>query len=1066
MSNPAPWGQNIPGDQQGGGQITFFDPTKFQKGPQDFPNIPDSHQKNQQDQPNSHTGHEANQVSGNNAWAAWSWADASNPYVKQESIEQNVADYGYQNQWNGQQFSQGQQVQPQQPHQNGPNQTTQEHQQHQNGPNQMTQEHHQQHQNANDQYYWDPNTQQWQPNYTGHSQLAQQQVDQNQYVYNQYWNGGVSQNSAVAGNSQWTNTVADTNCSQQNSALGSVQNSGIAQQVSIRDTDLSSSHDKNQPNSYLNHFNNTPQQNEYLNQSNSSYDQNQQDNLTATVPTNEGGENVDQSEGSVGRFFMNDYEGEVENVTGQAIIPSVSGSEEQIHNHEVPNIEQTNISAESNNSDNIQSHMLGNEPESVPNQVNLAAQSIEPVAINNDPLSQDYNFESVKQSDQAYPYYAVDASQAQPVNIAKESEKEDEGSHHTKSETHSEDDWELVQPQGLVPNSHSRTQSMDNNVQFFISSGNSSLRVSPSGSSKSKDDLDGIPGHHASQTEALIGDNNVNNEKVVENKIEGEPRVHVTDNKTEVNSFVPPPVTVTGLSAPPPTLTLGPPPMGMVSGSNPFRRSPSQTDSSMLKADNPSPVTQESLLSSTRLDSTKTNFENSPVVLNQSISPIPPGLDLHRDTANNASPDIHDIGKPNQNPDTPVSSVNQRKSVVPQSPIMPRKESPFQPPGQMIRNSADSRSKPVKASHTIPGVSANEQQNLSAYNRAGRKTPDVDGERGGRKTPDWDRNNERSVGENKSGRKTPDWDIDRRSYERRTGRRTPDWDRDRTTDRNRGRRTPDWDSRQNSDRYGRRTPEWDRERNNDRNLGRRTPDWDSKQSSSRYGRKTPDWDQSTDSENKKFYDGDRLSSKPPAGTLGNSNKAPPQRAPGRQSAFRDMVKNRSKNNVSPATSLLDFEPPVVSNILLVPAALDTKSTNIDKSKKVSDDLSELKPVASLINSLSEQINTDDNVSKLKAQPKNRSDESSEKFKSDTRETNNRTAYDRNRDRDPRDTLRHNRSYEKGLNDTRNASRDKLRSYGSRDSLENELQDDSSKERHQRGSSRDRDRLDPYDRYYR
>ena len=1032
MSNPAPWGQSIPGDQQGGGQITFFDPSKFQGGPQDFPNPADKQQK--QTQPGHQNVHTANnQVSESNAWSTWSWGEASNPYANVQNSESNGMNYGYQNQWNGQQWSQQQQ-------------------------------------NGSNQFYWDPNTQQWQPNYVDHSQQGQQMVDQNQYGY-QYWNAGVSQdNGTVTENSVLTNTVPDSHDGHQNSALESVQNSGFAHQESIRDTALSSSHVRNQPLNHSNHSNEKSPKDEYLSQSNSSYDQSQQDYLNQSVATTEGDESLDQSEGSVGRFFVNDYEGEGDLVARQTSIQSASSSEQQFHkNYETQTIENTNVSADHNkNSDSIHNHILGNEP-GVPNEVNLVAQT---VPLHNDHLSQNYNYESVGQSDQGYQYYAVD-SQAQPTNVAKESEKEEEDiSQPVKSETHSEDDWELVQPQGLGPASHCRTQSMDNNVHFFISSGNSSSRVSPSGSSKSKDELESISGRNESPAEAHSHTHGANidseklRDKLETSKVIGKPQIPSAHNKNEFPGSIPPPVSVIGLSRPPPTSSLGPPPVGMGTGANPFRKSPIQADSSVSKADTPSPITQESLLSSTRLDTTKANFENSPVVLNQSISPIPPGLDIHTGSINNAgnnSPDIQELGKPGHNPDTPVSSANQRKAVlVPQSPIMHRKESPFQPPVQMHRNISDSRSKPIKASHSIPGVPAQAPQNSNAYNIPGCKTPDLDTERDGRK----------------SGRKTPEWDSDRRGYERRTGRRTPDWDRDRTTDKNRGRRTPDWDSKQSSDRYGRRTPDWDREQNRDRNQGRRTPDWDSKQSSARYGRRTPDWDQSSDKENSRRYndrrddsgrrdlDEDRLSAKPPAGTSGASNKGMPPRAQSRQSAFRDMVKSRSKNNVSPATSLLDFEPPVVSNILLVPATAGVKPVKVDKSEAVSEDLPDLKPVASLISSLSEQINTDDSASGVKSQTKNRNDGSSEKLKSDNvREPNVRTVYDKNRDRDSRDTLRHNRSYERGLNDTRNTSREKLRSYGSRDSLENELQDDS-RERHHRGNSRDRDRLDPYDRYYR
>ena len=963
-----------------------------------------------------------------------------------------------------------------------------------------------------------------------------------------------------------TNTTADLG-SHQASADASAhststeisdQNTGFSQQESIRNIEHSSVNDTNQDQAsdlntaaeslqnkqYMNQpyeniqqdheFLNQPneniqQDNEYLSQSNSSSGQNQPDHLNQSATS--GDDSLDQSEGSLGRFYNNDYVGEEEHIpTRQSSVQGIPSSEQQgSQTFDITKIETTNVNADTGlESGNIPSQIIGSEPVEVPNETEIETHTVpfNDLASNtvpfdeqashsvpfNDQMSQNYVSQEYNvPPNQGYQYYPVDQSQGQTQEVAKENDRDEDinqppksETHSAKSETHSDSDgWEVVNPNSIGPvpgPTHSRNQSMDNNVQFFISSGNSSLRVSPSGSSKSKDELEG---HNEEHVDGAKGESEYLRDRIENMNLYD--KSHIETHIQPVHSNVvhaPPPLTSsgTGYSAPSTSSSLGPPPMGGAGGSNPFRKSPLTLNVSTSKSADTSPhFTQDSVLSSTRLDATKTNFENSPVSLNQSISPIPPSVEAQNMNINNMatdSPDIQGFTKPGISPDTPLSSTSQRIGV-PQSPIMPRKESPFQPPVPVPRIIPDSRNKPVKASHDIPGIAL--PQNANLY---GRNKPDyekdtteikpVDNEinqrdkKLGRTTPDLDKSVEKLTSETRSGRKTPEWDSNRRGYERKTGRRTPDWDGERTTDRNRGRRTPDWDSRQGGDRYGRRTPDWDSRRTGERSQGRRTPDWDSRQSSSRYGRRTPDWDQAGDNDNsrrsydraddsirdRRDFDEDKLSSKPPAGSSGISNKSQPRPAAPR-SAFRDMVKSRSKNNVSPATSLLNFEPPVVANVLLAPAATDTKIVKKDTSEELAD----LKPVASLISSLSEQINTDDSVPKVKSQPKSKSDEKPERLKPDKsrepnvrtgyeKEPNVRTGYDRNSERSNREVLRQNRSYEKGLNDSRNVSREKLKSYGSRDSLESELRDDSREERYRRGNSRDRERLDPYDRYYR
>ncbi|MEW8544969.1 MAG: hypothetical protein AB2693_15695, partial [Candidatus Thiodiazotropha sp.] len=636
------------------------------------------------------------------------------------------------------------------------------------------------------------------PNYYDHSQQGIH-VDQNQYGYNQQWNAAVSHsNKTATENYSLTNAVPDQNSGYQNSALQSVQNSEFAQQGSIGDTGLSSSNGPNQLNSYVNHANGNSKENEQLNRSNSSYGETQP-NYVSHSATSDGDDSLDHSEGSVGRFFVNDYVGDSEPhlSSRQSSVQGVAISDQQVsQSYDGTGVENANIRTDNSNvANSIPSQILGNE-QGVLNEAGITSQTN---TSNVDQFSQNHiNQEYTGHSDHVYQYYAGDESQNHPPQVTKELEKEEDANQPAKSETHSDDGWELVHPHGLEHPTHSRNQSIDNNVQFFISSGNSSLRVSPSGSSKSKDEVESIPGQNEGQTVGTKKDSEKLRDRL--EKSDQSQLQSVPGENSEIPGMIPPPSTAAGLSGPPPSSSLGPPPMGGIGSVNPFRKSPA----TVPKPENPSPLTQDSLLSSTRLDTTKASFENSPVVLNQSISPIPPASEIQNRNVVSESPDIQIPTHLEPIPDTPLSATSQRKGItVPQSPIMARKESPFQPPVPASRNIPDSRNKPIKASHTIPGVSSNIPKNSNPdaeQDRTGRKTPDWESSQRdknyGRRTPDWDRNNE-----SRPGRRTPDLDSGRR-YERRTGRRTPDWDRERTADRNRGRRTPDWDSRQNADRYG------------------------------------------------------------------------------------------------------------------------------------------------------------------------------------------------------------------------------------------------------------------------
>ena len=979
----------------GQGQVMFYDPTKFQKGATDFPPVSSSVQQNHSE-PASTAGFYNDQgvntatSSSWNSWGAWDPNSAAYNNLGQVPADgtQVTTDSVYGQQWYGH---------------------------NQWDANQMV---------------WDPSTQQWVPNQFNYQQndpnfqqggVSYQQNDVNYQQgqesqfggYNRHWtaNGAMNGQNNLSYNSNYhfADTAtgqgeAQSNFGTQNA--GTVSGDNLQQQVvgvgaPIEGDDVEDTDEHTEDNT------------EELDESQS------------TEPTTETESSDNQSlNRSLGNYEEGYLDGYVQNE--EVIHENESNSVEtagQVAKSESNFVENYSIdgaamSGQGSNGFDISGQMQVLSLENVPHEHIPGDKSVEKTNMYN-PNSSQISYQQQLYSVPKMPETSVNTGNPPQIDTVTLS--------NTTEPVMSFSDWEMVPPtktfdvptmsqdpqvplsvqQRAPAASHSRNTSMDDNVHFFIGSNASSTRVSPAQSTKT-DDGSGSQRSGVSNSAGQTGDKTA--QDMAQNRVPAANQrqeadiavseemltpVIATSNSAPPqpgfgqpsNSLSHPPV-----QAPPPNIFTGPPPVmsGSAMAGNPYRKSP-LTDS----------VADNSVLSSTRLDVTKPNSDNSPVVLNRSISPIP--SDHMTD-----KPDLNaDIAVSKSEPsvvDTPRTSGSQKPTRIPESPVMPRKESPFQPPG---------RSKPVKASHDII-VSANPNSEDVRENLNSRRDPDHVRNGSDRSDKSGDRQNpDKEVSRRTEGRRTPDWDS-RRSE----GRRTPDWDR-RRDDRGYGRRTPDWDSRE--DRHS-RDPERDRYRRHGDEDG-----------------------------------GDRLTSRPPR--PGNGNDRGHSSRP-RQSAFHQIQSSRSKNNVSPATSLWDTPDNLstVSNILLVPQA--TNSSSAPRSQGTTAP-SVLTPVASLITSMSEHIKTEDSDSKRndqdeKTQGQNSFNETKDRAKD--RDSGRQPDRGGNRDDDDRG-LRGNRSYEslrdkeRSFKDSRNDSREKLSMYSSRNSLD---QDDP-RERSRRGDSRERER---------
>lgn len=942
------------GGQPQAGHVTFYDPTKFQVNAQPaHPQQPQSSQQathNQQPQ-------NIQQATAENHWSSWgAWDPGANPYASEFSGSQTVSKEATVNS--------ALQTVNQQPQESQQNPAVENQQQWYGNWNQEQQYNNAQHQWDQNQYHIDPNTGQWVPNqfnYWETGGYTNNWSGQNG-VYTEGQNGYGSENQSVqAAPSQGPSIQYPT-------AQQGVPNAVPSGKDSLNDTVQSNDLDISQS--------------------------------TESGSADQSLGNVEDGGGLAGFYNNDDYEDDSDESDNDE---EDDEPESNINVNSSAGIGASNF--ENENEQNTQSSVSINHIQSqgssggVANDLNnqMQALHLQENVANQGSANYGYNYDSSNVPTYAYQsnlsapppgtaqsepeVYAQAAFQAPPTGNTvpwpptSQATSDDNLGDNTDGQgivtaTPTFSDWEMVPPPASK-STHSRNASSDNNVQFFIGSTSSSARVSPATSGK------GVEEKVESQSETACKTVDLGSSEKTEDQLS-------TNN---VLADVP------GEPDLPPMISLRepphPPPMasGPGKGANPFRKSPNTRP---LPA---SSGNDSSMLSSTQLDITRPNYENSPVTLGPSISPIMPD-NQNRPNEASESPVLED-DKVAEITDTPVSK-QPRKTGVKQSPILPRKESPFQPPKQ------DQKMKPLKASHDIPGVEAKDQRashdRPGLVERKGRRTPETDR---GRRTPDRDAQNER---QNKAGNNYDDSVRDRRTEGRD----------DRGYDRGYGRRTPDWDS-------------------SDRRAGRRTPDKESR------------------------YRGDR--------DRGYADRPSRQR----QSAFHYVNTNRSKDNVSPAASLLDIadSAPVVSNILLVPASNTTSGgKNVSQSTSSNAPL-ELNPVVSLISSLSEHIKSDD-VDDDNKTGGQQNDDKDRDLRDRYRDRDTRDSADRSRYRErDRGDLRGNKSSDslkdRNLKEPRNDSRERLSMYSSRNSLEYE----DSRDRGRRGDSRERDRRyrdDYYDKY--
>ncbi|KAK3590775.1 hypothetical protein CHS0354_038713 [Potamilus streckersoni] len=301
-------------------------------------------------------------------------------------------------------------------------------------------------------------------------------------------------------------------------------------------------------------------------------------------------------------------------------------------------------------------------------------------------------------------------------------------------------DWEMVQTQGYSSSAHhSREGSLDNNVHFFIGSEQSSSRNTPSKLSDSSV-------NQVIEESSLKAGSEFNYPQVDSDNIQLAPKKenqHSSSNFVgNVNS------SLSNASAnpnlPPPShsdQTATPPKGSGAPGDNPFRKAAVKSSSRNSSS--------QSLSSTTQGDSHLQRMkEADQLLLNQSISPIPrihdsnlnqqetpPSAKYQSKHPLESKPKFNEGGRPHLDVknDLPVSTSKELAKLSPESPIMPRKESPFQPPPAR-KKEADSKRMPVKASHDLLPSSSKgvgkEKMTAKSYIRErlerDRKSPDPD----------------------------------------------------------------------------------------------------------------------------------------------------------------------------------------------------------------------------------------------------------------------------------------------------------------------------------------------------
>ncbi|KAL3871831.1 hypothetical protein ACJMK2_039803 [Sinanodonta woodiana] len=301
-------------------------------------------------------------------------------------------------------------------------------------------------------------------------------------------------------------------------------------------------------------------------------------------------------------------------------------------------------------------------------------------------------------------------------------------------------DWEMVQPQGLSSSSqHSREGSLDNNVHFFIGSEQSSSRNTPSKLSDSSV-------NQVIEESSLKAVSEFSNPQVDLNNFHLPLKKENQDSSSNVVGNVNSSLLNASTNVKPPPSSYSdenatPPKGSGANGDNPFRKSAMKSSSRNSPKQPLSLVTQgDSYLQRVK--------EADNLLLNQSISPIPtihdeynvkqqetpPSAKYQSKHQSEIKPNVDD-GKRHHldiKNDLPVSASKELTKLPPESPIMPRKESPFQPLPTR-RKETDSKRMPVKASHDLlpsSKVVGKEKITAKSYIRErlerDRKSPDPD----------------------------------------------------------------------------------------------------------------------------------------------------------------------------------------------------------------------------------------------------------------------------------------------------------------------------------------------------
>ncbi|KAJ8300915.1 hypothetical protein KUTeg_022434 [Tegillarca granosa] len=269
-----------------------------------------------------------------------------------------------------------------------------------------------------------------------------------------------------------------------------------------------------------------------------------------------------------------------------------------------------------------------------------------------------------------------------------ENNENSESTSPQSDDTHGLSDWEMVPPQLTLSGHHSREGSLDNNnVQFFIgSSKNSSTGSTPlsfHGQNVDSDQTQQPPDGANKQFDNATNQENSSALLLPEltPQHSSSPNTLVEDQgssqNTEKGQTLPP--------LPPPAATPPSGQSGGAGGTNPFRKggtgSRTSSNASTVSEDSKSHNIQPNIL-----------FSNPPVGGEVSGSNFDKRTENrpHLDKTENIEPPSPIMSSSEETVHVKHSSQGATQKPQPQSPIMPRKESPFQPPQNRRRNLSQS----------------------------------------------------------------------------------------------------------------------------------------------------------------------------------------------------------------------------------------------------------------------------------------------------------------------------------------------------------------------------------------